>query len=471
MRASNLGPMLKLHDTAQGRIVEVMPRTAGEFSMYCCGPTVYDLPHIGHGRAVLTWDIIRRYLEWTGVHVNHVANITDVDDNIINRARERGVTPEALATQYEAEWWKAMDRLGVLRPVDQPHASEYVERMVELIGELIDRGYAYDTTDTVYFAADKVEGYGLLARQSIESLRSGASDRGIDASDKRSPIDFALWKKATGPDDLPQWPSPWGVGRPGWHTECVVMSLDILGDGFDLHGGGLDLMFPHHENERAQAVAWGREFSRHWVHHGFVESAGQKMSKSLGNFTSLTDLLDRTDPRAYRLLVLRSHYRSPVDVTPELIAESEAALGRFDALARRVGNAPIAAAGRGAALAAATPDVRDALSAFDAGMSNDIDTPNGVAVLFDLIRRANTALDAGTTGDSLAHAAFEIAAAMGVFAAAVESVGDDGSADLVRRLDEARVAKDFAAADALRKELQNDGWTVEQTRDGTRIRR
>ena len=440
--------------------------------MYCCGPTVYDLPHIGHGRAVLTWDIIRRYLEWTGVRVHHVANITDVDDNIINRARERGVTPEALAKQYEAEWWKAMDRLGVHRPVDQPHASEYVERMVELVGELIDRGYAYDTTDTVYFTADKVEGYGLLARQTIESLRSGASDRGIDASEKRSAIDFALWKKATGPEDLPQWPSPWGAGRPGWHTECVVMSLDILGDGFDLHGGGLDLMFPHHENERAQAVAWGRDFSRHWVHHGFVESAGEKMSKSLGNFTSLTDLLDRTDPRAYRLLVLRSHYRSPVDVTPELIVESEVALGRFDALARRVGSAPTVALGRDASFAGGSQEAREALAAFDTAMANDIDTPSGVAVLFDLIRRANAAFDAGGgSGAQLAAAAFEVAAAMGLFASVPSGSVDAMATELVGRLDALRAAKDWAAADALRAELQASGWTVEQTRDGTRVHR
>ncbi len=435
--------------------------------MYCCGPTVYDLPHLGHGRAVLTWDIIRRYLEWTGLKVHHVANITDVDDKIIDRSRELGISAAELADKYEDEWWKAMDRLGVLRPVDQPHASEYVERMVALIAELIERGYAYDTTDTVYFTPEKVEGYGLLARQTIASLQSGARVE-VD-QEKRSSIDFALWKKTTGPDDLPQWDSPWGAGRPGWHTECVVMSLDILGEGFDLHGGGLDLMFPHHENERAQAVAWGREFSNHWVHHGFVEVEGEKMSKSLLNFTSLTDLLERTDPRAYRLLILRAHYRSPVDVTPELISESESALSRFDSLARRVGSAPSAAAGLSGAVG-----VDDAaIAAFNEAMSNDLDTPGGVAQLFDLIRAANVALDGGNTaaGSTLAATAFEIAGAMGLFAKVSADEVDAATAEVVERMIAARAAKDWATADALRADLQAAGWVVEQSKEGTSVHR
>ena len=455
--------MLKLYDTAQGRIVEVIPRTPGKFSMYCCGPTVYDLPHIGHGRAMVTWDFIRRYIEWTGLEVHHVANVTDVDDNIINRAAKLGLTPKAVAERYEAEWWAATDRLGARRPVDQPHASAYVERMVAVIAELIDRGYAYDTKDTVYFSSSMVEDYGLLARQTVESLRSGAR---VDVDDeKRSPIDFALWKKASGPHDLPQWPSPWGAGRPGWHTECVVMSLDILGDGFDLHGGGLDLMFPHHENERAQAVALGRDFSRHWVHHGFIEVGGEKMSKSLNNFTSLTDMLDRVDPRAYRLLVLRAHYRSPLDVTPELVAESESALSRFDGLARRVGGAPTYAAGRGSA--APSPE----LAAFDEAMSNDLDTPASTAILFDLLRRANVALDGGAqaVGEALATTAFEVAGALGLFASVVDDALDAASAARVAALDAARAAKDFGRADAIRAQLQADGWVVEQTREGTTV--
>ena len=299
--------------------------------MYVCGPTVYDLPHIGHGRANLTFDILRRYLSFEGLRVHHVANITDVDDNIIKRANELGRTEADVAAEFEAAWWDAMEALGDLRPHDIPHATEYIEEMVTLVSELEAKDVAYETDDGVYLEVARVPSYGLLALQPLDSLQSGAR---VEANDeKRSPLDFALWKKAKAGE--PSWPSPWGDGRPGWHTECVVMSLDLLGEGFDLHGGGQDLRFPHHENERAQAVADGKEFARHWMHNGWVEVEGTKMSKSLGNFTTLPDLLARHDARAYRLLVLRAHYRSPIEVTPETIVDAEGALGRLDALARR----------------------------------------------------------------------------------------------------------------------------------------
>jgi len=281
--------------------------------MYVCGLTVYDAPHLGHGRMALVFDVLRRYLLFRGLDVTYVSNITDIDDKVIERAAERGVGMGELTTRYEEVWWEAVDALGVLRPDEVPHATAYVGRMVAVIGELVSRGVAYETSDGVYLSVAAVPGYGLLAHQPLESLRSGARVETLE--EKRSPLDFVLWKKAK-PGE-PTWESPWGPGRPGWHTECVVMSLDLLGDGFDLHGGGLDLIFPHHENERAQAVALGRDFAHHWVHNGWVTMDGEKMSKSLGNFTSLDDLLARSDARAYRLLVLRSHYRSPIEVTPE----------------------------------------------------------------------------------------------------------------------------------------------------------
>ncbi len=297
--------------------------------MYVCGPTVYDLPHIGHGRANLTFDILRRYLSFEGLRVHHVANITDVDDNIIKRANELGRTEADVAAEFEARWWESMEALGDLRPHDIPHATGYIERMVALVSELEAKGVAYETADGVYLEVSRVPSYGLLALQPLESLQAGAR---VEANeDKRSPLDFALWKKAKAGE--PSWPSPWGDGRPGWHTECVVMSLDLLGEGFDLHGGGQDLRFPHHENERAQAVADGKEFARHWMHNGWVEVEGTKMSKSLGNFTTLPDLLARSDARAYRLLVLRAHYRSPIEVTPETLVGRR---GRTGAT-RRVG--------------------------------------------------------------------------------------------------------------------------------------
>ncbi|MBW3574803.1 MAG: cysteine--tRNA ligase [Actinobacteria bacterium] len=327
--------MIRLHDTATGTVRPLELREQGAVSMYVCGPTVYDVPHLGHGRFVLVFDVLRRYLAWSGYRVRYVSNITDVDDNIINRANREGRTEAEVAAQFEAVWYEAVDALGVLRPDADPHATAFVERMVAVIGDLVDAGVAYRTADGVYLDVARVEGYGLLARQSLESLQAGAR---VEVDDqKRSGSDFALWKAAK-PNE-PAWPSPWGQGRPGWHTECVVMSLDLLGEDFDLHGGGQDLAFPHHENERAQAVALGRRFARHWVHNGWVVVEGEKMSKSLGNFTSLTDLLERVDGRAYRLLVLRSHYRSPLEVTPATTADAAAALERLDNLSLRADEA------------------------------------------------------------------------------------------------------------------------------------
>jgi cysteinyl-tRNA synthetase len=465
--------VLKLYDTALGKLTEVVPRREGEFSMYNCGPTVYGLPHLGHGRFALTYDVLRRYLEWTGLKVHHVQNITDVDDKIINLARAEGVDASVICDRYEAEWWSAMDAMGLLRPNDTPHATAYIEKMVSLIEELIANDSAYETSDGVYFMPKVVADYGLLARQTIESLQAGGSGRVETNTEKKSSVDFALWKKSAGPDDTPNWPSPWGAGRPGWHTECVVMSLDLLGEGFDLHSGGLDLAFPHHENERAQAIAWGKQFARHWIHNGFVEDGGVKMSKSLGNFTSLTDLLTKVDPRAYRFLVLRSHYRSPIEVSADTLSEAESALLRFDSLARRIGSALTNTVGK--AIAATTLDA-ETIEAFGRCMDNDLDTPGAMALLFDTIRKANTAFDSGdeATGTYLAASVFELAGALGVSARSTESGSDDATTAATATaaaLDAARAAKDFSLADSLRAELQNDGWTVETTKAGTRIHR
>jgi cysteinyl-tRNA synthetase len=458
--------MLRLHDTALGEITEIVPREPGRFSMYVCGPTVYDVPHIGHGRFTLVYDVLRRYLEWRGVEVTHVSNVTDIDDNIIRRAEEEGRPAEEVARHYEDVWWDAMDRLGVARPTVTPHATEYVQQMVELIRALVDRGVAYESSDGVYLSVEKVPGYGLLAHQSLDSLYAGARVEVDEA--KRSPADFALWKKAK-PGE-PAWESPWGQGRPGWHTECVVMSLDLLGDNFDLHTGGFDLAFPHHENERAQAVAMGRKFAHHWMHHAFVEVGGEKMSKSLANFTTLVDLLDRTDRRAYRLLVLRSHYRSPLEVTPTTIADAEAALDRLDSLARRFGLARPAPV--------STPATRrnldqEAVDRFVAAMDEDLRTPTAIAIVFELASRANAAADAGEAkvAHRLATTAVELSGALGLELGKAGDEVDDESAALVERRDAARRARDFATADSIRDELTARGWIVEDGPEGTTIRR
>ncbi len=449
--------VLHLFDTAQGKVVPFEPREPGKVSMYVCGPTVYGPPHLGHGRFSLVFDVLRRYLTWTGLEVDYVSNITDIDDKIINRANDEGREWSDIAQKCEQVWWKAMEAIGVERPTSDPHATAYVDQMVELIADLIARDVAYVSDDGVYFTPAAVADYGLLARQSIESLQAGAR---VEVADhKHSPIDFALWK-FTKPGE-PSWPSPWGEGRPGWHTECVVMSLDLLGDGFDLHGGGQDLAFPHHENERAQALASGRTFARHWMHNGFVEVGGEKMSKSLGNFTNLLDLVESTDPRAYRLLVLRSHYRTPVEVTRATTDDASAALRRLDAFARRATNAGLSGESDAASI-----------EAFRIAMDNDLDTPAAVALLFGLVGQANTALDAGDAASAapLAAAAFEICNAVGLV---LNAGGEEVPAEILERArarDEARAAKDWAAADAIRDELTAAGWLVEDAADGTQVR-
>ncbi|MFI5035996.1 MAG: cysteine--tRNA ligase [Acidimicrobiales bacterium] len=462
--------MIRLYDSVRGEVVDLVPRDPGRLSMYVCGPTVNDVPHIGHGRFTLIWDVARRWYTFVGLDVRYVSNITDVDDKIIARAHDEGRTEHEVARDFEAQWWQAIDALGVARPDDTPHATQYVDEMVSLIGRLLDGGKAYATSDGVYFDVTSVPDYGLLAGQALESLRAGARIETID--EKRSPLDFALWKAAKAGD--PSWPAPFGEGRPGWHTECVVMSLKLLGEGFDLHTGGLDLKFPHHENERAQAVAAGRIFCRHWAHNGWVVVGGEKMSNSLGNFTSLADLLAQTDSRAYRLLVLRSHYRSPIEVSPATIADAERALARLDGLARRFDLAPLA----GAALERATDfdwpgEAGDLYDAVAASLNDDLDTPPAVARLFDAVTSAHAAADRGEdeTARRLAGAVNALCGALGLRLRGDADVVDEVSAGLVRERDEARARSDWAAADRLRDDLAALGWTVEDGAAGTRIRR
>jgi cysteinyl-tRNA synthetase len=452
--------VLNLYDTATKSVKPLALRDPGTVSIYLCGPTVYGPPHIGHGRATLVYDILGRYLSYTGLTVRLVSNITDIDDKIIDRANRESRPWNEIATKCENVWFDAMGRLGVARPTDVPHATEYVQQMVDMIAELISRDAAYVTDDGVYLSIASVPDYGLLAHQSVDDMLSGGGDREVfGAENKRHPADFALWK-FTKPGE-PSWPSPWGDGRPGWHSECVVMSLELLGEGFDLHCGGADLRFPHHENERAQAVALGKKFANHWMHNGFVvDLEGEKMSKSLGNVTNLLDLLDRYDARAYRMLLLQTHYRSPVRVGQENIDSSVAALAGLDAFASRT-----------AALPSADPD-RIVLGQFVAAMDNDLDTPAAMALVFDTVRAANTAVDAGDTprAASLRAAAVEMLSALGLELNTGDDI-DDSVLQRARDLDAARTAKDFATADAIRNELQAAGFVVETSKEGTRIRR
>ena len=452
--------MLHLYDTATREIRELKQREPGRIGMYLCGPTVYGPPHLGHGRATVVYDILRRYLEWSGVMVRLVSNVTDIDDHIIDRAQRENRPWSEIAHKCEDIWFKAMDKLGVLSPSDIPHATDYVEQMVEMIEKLVANKSAYVTSDGVYMDVTTIADYGLLAHQRVEDMLSGGGEREVHgAAEKRNAADFALWKFSK-PDE-PSWPSPWGAGRPGWHSECVVMSLALLGENFDLHCGGMDLRFPHHENERAQAVALGQDFASHWMHHAFiVDPEGIKMSKSLGNVDNLLDLIEHYDPRAFRMILLQAHYRSPVKIGQDTIDAAVKSVAGLDAFATRMSQ-----------LVTQEPD-QSVLARFREIMDNDLDTPNATAFIFDTIRQANTGLAAGdlTHASALAATVIEMFIAVGLSLRASNDI-DPSIVQRAAELDSAREAKDFVTADAIRNELQSAGFLVETTKEGTRVRR
>jgi cysteinyl-tRNA synthetase len=451
--------MIRLHDTLSREKVELVPRDPGRVSIYVCGPTVYEVPHVGHGRAALVFDIIRRYLEWRGLDVTFVSNVTDVEDKIIERAAKEGSTEPEVAQRYEAAYWAEMDRLGVRRPDSLPRATAYVDRMVKLIGELVDSGRAYVVEGQgVYFDVASFPEYGELAHRRLDDLLGSAGAR-VDVDErKRRPVDFALWKSAK-PGE-PAWDSPWGKGRPGWHIECSAMSLDLLGEGFDIHGGGDDLIFPHHENERAQAQGAGHPFARYWVHNGMVMVGSEKMAKSLGNFTTLKDALDAHGPRAMRMAVLQTHYRNPVEIGDGELEQAREAVARLDALARRA---------RVAGIPAEAPLDEDATAEFRAAMDDDFGTPEAMAVVFRLARDTNTAIDEGDV-ERAASGLVTVCELTGALGLELDDGGgaDDAEIDaLVQRRNEARSEREFAEADRIRAELADRGITLEDTPTGT----
>ena len=448
---------VRLYDTLARAKVELVPREPGRLSMYVCGPTVYDVPHIGHGRAATTFDVIRRYLEWRGFAVTFVSNVTDVEDKIIARAAKTGSTEPEVAARFEAVHWEQLERLGVRRPDHVPHATEYVPSMLRMIEELVDRGHAYVVDGQgVYYDVCSFPGYGALPHRSLDQLLESAGARVEIDEAKRSPVDFALWKAAK-PGE-PAWDSPWGRGRPGWHIECSAMSLDLLGEGFDLHGGGDDLTFPHHENERAQAEGAGHGFARHWIHSGMVQVGGEKMARSLGNFTTLSDAIDAHGPRAFRMAVLQMHYRRAVDLGDAELGAAAAAVDRLDAFVRRALSEGVATS---------EPDVT-AIDRFRDAMDDDFSTPAAMATVFDAVSSGHQAL---TDGDAVRAATMlatveTLTGALGLeLATAGES--DDEIDGLIAEREAARGARDFAAADRIRDELAARGIVLEDTATGT----
>lgn len=481
-----MSAVIRLYDTLGREVVELRLRTPGEVSVYVCGPTVYDVPHLGHARTALTYDVLCRYLRWRGLRVQMVSNITDVDDNIIARAAEAGSTEEEVAARFTDVYVREMAALGVAEPDERPRATGYIAEMIEFVEQLLDKDAAYVIEGAgVYFDVDRYLDYGRLPHRRPDELRDSAGARVAVDERKRDPLDFALWKAAK-PGE-PDWAAPWMRGRPGWHIECVAMSLGILGDGFDIHGGGSDLIFPHHENERAEAEAAGRQFARLWMHSAMVNVGGEKMAKSAGNFRTLAEVLALHDPRALRLAMLQAHYRSTMEIDEAVLAGAAAGIERLDAFARRVSAfGALGAPER-------TDDTDAARTAFVKAMDNDMGTPGAVGVIFELLRKGNVALDAGETEaaaaalDTVRDLAGALGLQIGPLHAAVTlhggltgslegegSLGPLPDGTIQRRVDErqaARAARDYAAADRIRAELADEGVELEDTPSGTIWRR
>ena len=465
---------LRIFNTLTRRKEDFVPLVPGEARMYVCGVTVYDLCHIGHARSAMVFDVMRRYLRFRNYKVTFIKNYTDVDDRIIRRANEEGVPATTISERYIAEYQKDMASIGV-DPADvEPKATEHIPQMIALIERLIARGVAYVLEGDVYFEVRRFPAYGKLSGKNLDELEAGAR---VDVDErKRDPLDFALWKAAK-PGE-PSWPSPWGPGRPGWHIECSAMAMQYLGESFDFHGGGEDLIFPHHENEIAQAEgATGKPFVRCWSHNGFVNLNSEKMSKSLGNTLWIRDMVRRHDPEALRLYFLGTHYRHPLDYADERIVESAKALGRLRALVEeaeriaRLGPQP-----PGTGDAALLDQVDAHVARFIAVMDDDFNTPQALAVLFDLLRALHAAREQGAGAGAFVAGVgklVELARVLGLLEqaprpqAAIDPQLKARVESLIYLREQARKQRDFAEADRLRNELATLNVTLKDSRDGT----
>ena len=465
--------MITVYNTLGRERQALEPLEGGRVRIYVCGPTVQAVPHLGHGRCAVVFDVIRRYLIWRGWDVFYVQNVTDVDDKIIANAARLGVTPEALARDMAERFRTGYRLLNVLDPDVEPAATDHIPEMLAMIGRLVDRGLAYPGGGDVYFRVRRLEGYGKLSGRNVDELRAGARvEPGVE---KEDPLDFALWKAAK-PGE-PAWPSPWGPGRPGWHIECSAMSAKYLGTPFDIHAGGADLIFPHHENEIAQSEgSSGRRFARHWLHNGMVNLGGEKLSKSTGHVIDLAEAIERHGGPAVRMFYLRAAYRSPVEFSEDLLNEAAASLDRLRAFRRR--SAP-----------ARVPDT-STMERFVTAMDNDFNTAEALAVLFETVRDGNARLDRGRDAGSLAAAAAGIADVLGIDLreAGLDDLGvplaelavtyDIGAGSpeavingLVVARGRARDAHDWGRADAIRDDLAAIGVLIEDSADGTRWHR
>lgn len=458
---------MKIFDTKLGRKEEFKSIFEGKIGMYVCGPTVYDNAHLGHGRSAVSFDVIRRYFLYRDYKVKYVSNYTDIDDKMINRARDEGISVEDLANKVIPEYEKDYGALGVMVPDVKPKATEYVEEMVELIARLEEDGFTYVLDDGVYYDVSKFADYGKLSGQDLEALQMGAR---VDVKEsKKSPHDFVLWKFKK--EGEPFWASPWGDGRPGWHIECSAMTWKNLGETFDIHGGGLDLTFPHHECEVAQSVAvfGAGSFSKYWLHNGFINVDNEKMSKSLGNFFTLKDIFQKYDPKVVRLMFLQTHYRNPINFSDVLLDQAKAALARVHDFVRNV-KAYNEQNEDAEILVEVESFVRTAKQRFEESMDDDFDTSGALGALFDFVKAVNLLIAEKNLSLGAVRLIIEFMSDLDKvfgFIFVDEGVIDVEIEKLIEERREARANRDFAKSDEIRDLLLEKGIVLEDTPNGT----
>lgn len=455
---------MKIYNTLTRKKDEFKPVEPGKAKIYACGPTVYNFFHIGNARPFIIFDTLRRYLEYAGYDVTFVQNFTDVDDKMIARANEEGVTLKALGTRFIKEYFTDAGALGIRKADVHPKATEHMGDIIKLVKTLVDKGHAYEVDGDVYYDVTTFSGYGKLSGQSREDLQAGAR---IDVTDvKRNPEDFALWKAAKEGED--SWNSPWGKGRPGWHIECSAMSMKYLGETIDIHGGGQDLIFPHHENEIAQSEgATGKPFANYWMHNGYINIDNQKMSKSKGNFFTVRDIADKYDLQVVRLFMLSAHYRNPINFSEELVMQADSAMTRIKNCRN---NLRFIMENGGNTVVDVEQDVCELEQGFKDAMDDDLNTAGAIGTIFEYIKNLNLAFENGGTSD---HAQKALAALDNILSVLGLVPKDDDIPDQVKQLaekrQEARAAKDYAAADALRNEIAALGYELKDTPDGVKI--
>ena len=461
---------MKIFNTLDRKKEEFIPIEPGKVRMYVCGPTVYNYIHIGNARPMIFFDTVRRYFEYRGYEVNYVSNYTDVDDKIIKAANEEGVDSHVISERFIAECKKDCEGMNVLPATTHPKATEEIGGMIDMISDLIEKGFAYEVNGTVYYRVRKFKDYGKLSGKNLDDLQAGNRTLLVTGEDeKEDPMDFVLWKPKK--EGEPYWESPWGKGRPGWHIECSVMSKKYLGEQIDIHGGGEDLIFPHHENEIAQSEASsGKTFANYWMHNAFLNIDGTKMSKSLGNFFTVRDISKKYDLQILRFFMLSAHYRSPLNFSAELMQQAKNGLDRIVTAVNRadelLGKAPA-----GAADAELTAQADALVAKFEEAMDDDFNTADGIAALFELVRFANSVLDENTSADTVKYFSDKlhtICDVFGIITDVKEEVLDADIEALIEERQAARKARNFAKADEIRDKLAAMGIQLKDTREGVK---